>query len=72
MLTCEVPHAELAQPRCPGGAGIAQHGQGVAVLEELRAADDAQALQLQPAHLVLRDQHVALHLLDVLGWGGHG
>lgn len=70
--TCEVSHAELAQPRRPGGAGVTHHGQGVAVLEELRAADDAQALQLQPAHFILRDQHVPLHLLDVLGWGDTG
>lgn len=64
-----MPHAELAQPRRAGGAGVAHHGQGVTLLEELRPPDDAQALQLQPAHLVLRDQHVALHLLDILEMG---
>ena len=79
MTTCEASQLQLPQPSwgrpCSRAgavrqASVVQHGQGVVVLKELGAAYDPQPLQWDLSHLVVSDEHVALHLLDILG--GHG
>lgn len=81
MTTCEASQLQLPQPPwgspCSrGGAvrkvSVVQHGQGIAVLEELGASYDPQPLQRDLSHLVVSDEHVALHLLDILRGGGGG
>lgn len=76
MTTCEASQLQLPQPSwgrpCSRGGtvrqvSIVQHGQGIVVLKELGASHDSQPLQWDLSHLVVSDEHVTLHLLDVLG-----
>lgn len=78
MTTCEASKLQLPQPSwgspCNRGGtvqqvSIVQHGQSIVVLKELGASYDSQPLQWDLSHLVVSDEHVALHLLDILG--GH-
>lgn len=61
-----MPHAQLHQSCCLIGTGVEKDGQCIFVFVELGAPDDPQVLQMQVAHLVLRNQHVALDLCNVL------
>lgn len=76
MTTCEASKLQLPQPSwgspCHRGAplrgiSIVQHGQGIVVLKELGAPYDSEPLQRDLPHLAVSDEHVALHLLDILG-----
>lgn len=83
MATCEASQLQLLQPSwgcaCSRGStfqkvSIVQHGQGVVFLKKLGASHDSQSLQWDLTHLIVSDEHIALHLLDFLGRdrGGEG
>lgn len=66
MRTCQVCQAQLLEAMLPILLVVDHHSQGILVIIESVASDDAELVQRKTAELVQRKQDVACHLFNGL------